>query len=237
MNVEPSQPYFLGLCSADKQPQLAAACGVFAPQLKQVETVESLLQCAVQHPPLALVLELATSIRAGAERMSKFLNLGVSWPVMRCAVGSEGDARIMCFEPPHGEPLCQALAAIVQGDPAWSHPRFSRRHLRLNIPGRIRVRVAGETRWRRGNHTSISCGDCFALMTSDAPEVGERVEIELIDLAQPMPGLAGTVAWQRTWDEGLEVPGVEIEFCPETVPASLRSALSEAPELLELVAE
>src|SRR5690606_31543390 len=80
------EPYFLFLCSADRQPLLTAMVVDSPCPVIFVETIEQVLTHGVQRPPLALILEISTAIRFGAERMSKFLNLGVSWPVMRCAV-------------------------------------------------------------------------------------------------------------------------------------------------------
>jgi hypothetical protein len=199
-----------------------------------VDGIEALLKVCLEHPPLALILEIGTAIRIGAERMSKFLNLGVNWPVMRCAVAPDGEARVMCFEPPHGEPLLSALSAIAAGDPSWRHPRFKRRHLRLNLPGRARVRIAGEERWRLGNLDGISCGGAFVCMTCDAPPLKAEVEVELFDF-QPRSMVRGTVVRQRSWEEGLLLPGIGIEFDPESISDAFRAFITAKVNLDDLL--
>lgn len=230
-------PYFLCLCSAERQPLLAEHVARSPHRVEFVEQVEEVLVRGLDRPPLALLLEISTAIRFGAERMSRFLNLGVSWPVMRCVVGPDGDARVMCFEPPHGEALLPALDAIAAGDPSWQHPRFQRRHLRLHIPGRARVRVLDEERWRVGNLMGISCGGCFIAMTSDAPRLRDAVELEAIDFPADAQHVRGTVVWTRTWEESLEIPGVGIEFDPATVSETFRRHVTQSPQLSSLIAD
>jgi len=230
-------PYFLCLCSAERQPLLEPICAQSPYPVIFVEQIEEVMMHALRHPPLALLLELATSIRFGAERMSKFLNLGVNWPVMRCVAQPEGEPRIMCFEPPHGETLLAALEGIASGDPSWEHPRFKRRHLRLNLPGRVRLRVMGEERWRLGNLQGISCGGCFITMTTDTPAVDTPVELELVDFAPAATRVCGVIAWARSWEESLEIPGVGVEFDPATVDDGFRSYITRSPQIGDLISE
>lgn len=238
MICQPQQsPYFLCLCSAEHQALVQAQCADTAHRLVFVETVDEVLRRGLQYPPLALILEISTSIRIGAERMSRFLNLGVNWPVMRCALQADGAARVMCFEPPHGEPLRTALDAIAAGDASWEHPRFKRRHLRLALPGRVRLRVLDEERWRLGNLQGISCGGCFVAMTADTPPVHAALEIELVDFEPANLLVRGTVTWQRTWEESLELPGVGIEFDPATVHDNFREHITSWPRLSELLTD
>lgn len=230
-------PYFLCLCSAEHQALIQAQCAASAHRIVFVETVDDVLKRGLELPPLALILEISTAIRIGAERMSKFLNLGVNWPVMRCAVGADGAARVMCFEPPHGESLLTALDAIAAGDPSWQHPRFKRRHLRLNLPGRVRLRPLTEERWRMGNLMGISCGGCFVAMTADAPPLESLLELELVDFEPHGVLVQGEVVWTRSWDESLELPGIGIEFDPATVHDNFRQFITNWPHLTELIAE
>lgn len=230
-------PYFLCLCSAEHQPQLRSQCAGAPHVVEFVETIDELLKKGLQHPPLGLVLEISTAVRLGAERMSRFLNLGVNWPIMRCAMGPEGAARVMCFEPPHGEPLVTALDAIAAGEPSWQHPRFKRRHLRLNLPGRVRVRQLGEERWRYGNLQGVSCGGCFVAMTSDAPPICSVVDVELVDFDPKSLQVRGSVVWGRTWEESIELPGIGIEFDQATVHDNFRAYITRCPDLSDLIAD
>jgi hypothetical protein len=234
--VDPHPPYFVCLCSAEQQPALRAVCAASGYRVEFVETIETLLKVCLEHPPLGLILEIGTSIRIGAERMSNFLNLGVNWPVMRCAVPPDGEARVMCFEPPHGEPLLGALDGIAAGDPSWQHPRFKRRHLRLNMPGRARVRLATEARWRLGNLDGISCGGAFIMMTSDAPPLREELEIELVDF-QPLARVRGRAVRLRAWEDGLLIPGVGIEFDPASIDDGFRAWITKSPSMEDLLAD
>lgn len=230
------QPYFLCLCCAEHQALLAGQCAGSGHRIEFVETVEDVLKRGLEHPPLGLILEISTAIRLGAERMSKFLNLGVNWPVMRCALAADQSARVMCFEPPHGEPLLTALDGIASGDPSWQHPRFKRRHLRLNVPGRVRVRPLGEERWRLGNLQGISCGGCFVAMTADAPQLHSIIELELVDFEPRNTAVRGNVVWTRSWDESLELPGIGVEFDPATIHDNFRHYITTWPELANLIA-
>lgn len=230
-------PYFLCLCSAERQPLLAQACAPSSQHVVFVDRIDDLLIQALQAPPLGLILDIATSIRFGAERMSRFLNLGVNWPVMRCALNNEGEARVMCFEPPQSELLLTALDAIAAGDPAWIHPRFHRQHLRLNIKGRIKMRTLHDDRWRLGCLLGVSCGGCFAVMTSDAPLRGEEVEVEMVDFAPGPQRAYGKVAWTRDWQDSLEMPGVGIEFKTDSIAPAFRDFILKSPQLNDLIAE
>jgi hypothetical protein len=153
---------------------------------------------------------------------------------MRCALAPDGEARVMCFEPPHGEGLLLALDGIAGGDPSWQHPRFKRRHLRLRLPGRARVRVSGEERWRLGNLDGISCGGAFIAMTSDAPPLEAEIEVALVDF-QPAAVVRGTVVRQRTWEESLLIPGVGVEFDPASVGEGFRAFLTKNASLEDLL--
>lgn len=237
MSFHSEADYFLCLCSQERQPQLAAICAQRSHPIEFVERIEDVLVKALLHPPQGLILEIATAIRVGAERMSKFLNLGVSWPVMRCALTADGDAKVMCFEPPRGELLLSALDAIAARDEAWRHPRFRRRHLRLHIKGRVRLRTSSDDRWLHGSLSGISCGGCFVVMTSDAPAVGEEIELELVDF-EPVPQrLRAVVSWRRNWADSMEMPGIGVEFRPASVTDEFRSYITQSPQLSDLIAE
>lgn len=230
-------PYFLCLCGSDRQALLANACAPGTHRVEFYDQIENLLSRALEEPPQGLILELATAIRFGAERMSKFLNLGVNWPVMRCAIGQDGDARVMCFEPPHGESLADALSGIAQRDPSWHHPRFVRKHLRLNIPGRVKLRSVAQDHWRQGNLQGISCGGCFVVMTQDAPSLGDEVELELVDVKPAAQRVVGRVTWERRWSDTLALPGVGIEFDADLVSDELRHFITKSPQLTDVIAE
>lgn len=235
--ADPLPPYFLGLCSPDHQALLAAKCAEATQRVEFAESVEDLLARGLVRPPLGLILEIATVVRIGAERMSKFLNLGVAWPVMRCAIAPDGEIRVMCFEPPHGEPLVDALRGIASGDPSWKHPRFHRTHLRLEMPGRVRLRLLEEERWRHGNLLDIGCGGCFVAMTSDTPPVGSELWLEMIDFAPEPQRVRGTVIRARSWEESIELPGVGIEFDPETIGPAFGQHLVGSPQFKTLLTE
>ena len=237
VNVGDSNPYFLCLCGSERQPPLALACAGSEHRVEFHDQIETLLSRALDQPPLGLILELATAIRFGAERMSKFLNLGVNWPVMRCAISPDGEARIMCFEPPHGEPLLDALSAIAAHDPSWKHPRFIRKHLRLNIPGRVKLREAENEPWFSGNLEGISCGGCFVIMTHGAPAIGSPVELEMHDFQPKSQRVRGRITWQRRWSDSLELPGVGIEFEAASISAEFRHNITHSPQLADLITE
>jgi hypothetical protein len=230
-------PYFLCLCSIEHRAALAAKCAEAGQDVEFVDQVEDLLLRGLERPPLGLILEIATVVRVGAERMSKFLNLDVSWPVMRCALAPDGEARIMCFEPAHGEPLVDAMRGIASGDPAWKHPRFHRLYLRLEIPGRVRLCLRDEARWRLGNLLDISCGGCFIAMTSDAPPLGSELSLELVDFTPEPQLVRGTVIRVRPWEESLELPGIGVEFDPLTIGPAFRRYLTESTQFKALLAD
>jgi hypothetical protein len=229
-------PYFLCLCSTEQQKLLAATAALSPHPLVFVDNVQAVVARGLEHPPLALILEIGTAIRFGPERMSRFLNLGVNWPVMRCAISPDGQARVMCFEPVHGEPLITALEGIATNDPSWQHPRFRRKYLRFKIPGRARVRMLGQDEWQRGNVVDVSCGGCFIALPSEHFQPHVPVELELRDFVESTFHLRGAIAWLRSWEDSLEVPGVGIEFDPATVSDEFRTFLAHCPQASELLA-
>lgn len=237
IDVARHTPYFLCLCNSDRQSLLADLCAQRPYRVEFVQRIEDVLTLGLLDPPLGLILEISTSIRFGAERMSRFLNMGVSWPIMRCAVGPDGDARVMCFEPAHGEPLLKALDGIVGGDPAWVHPRFARKYLRLNIKGRVRLRTGDNDRWRLGYLHGVSAGGCFVMMTADAPPLHTAVELEMVDCEPESQLLRGEIVWQREWHASLELPGVGVEFEPSSVTQEFLAYITKSPQLSDLIAD
>jgi hypothetical protein len=45
------------------------------------------------------------------------------------------------------------------------------------------------------------------------------------------------VAWSRSWEDGVELPGVGIEFDPATIGEAFREFIVRGPQLSELIAE
>ena len=71
-------------------------------------------------------------------------------------------------------------------------------------------------------------------MTSDAPPLKAEVEVELFDF-QPVAVVRGRVVRQRAWEESLLIPGIGIEFNPETIRDDFRTFITSKASLDDLL--
>lgn len=217
--------YFLILCQAARQPAYRALLAERPYEVRFVDSPELLLAHCVAHPPLGLLVDMLTSARMGPELLVATLNLGVTWPVMRVTLIDEQEARVLCFDPPCAGELLESLDEIAAGDPAWKHGTHHRRFVRLMLNSRVRFRSTTSEVWQRANSLNVSTGGVF-LLTLEPPPVGERIELEILDLTAQPERMFGTVVHVNTWaDAPDDLPGVGVRLELEGVSEELRQAL------------
>jgi PilZ domain len=219
--------YFLVLCCRENRE-------VFEPQFSQLgvpfvfaSSVEEVLRYGFMLPPLAIVIDIFSATRIGTEKVSGLFNLGVNWPVMRASITNEEDIRIVCLEPAKCRSLAEAVEEIRLGEESWSHPRFFRKSMRIDIRTRARIRCSANEPWRNANLLSISVGGAYLVLGDAIPTKGAQVEVEILDIGQHPLCTAGRIAWRRTWNDGPELPGVGIEFDPAAISSEMRTVLAQ----------
>lgn len=224
-------PYFLVLCSAARRAaydRYLAACGGY--QASYVDSVEKVLMTALEQPPLALLADVPTITRLGSDVINPLFHLGVAWPAFRVMLRPDGSADLMCHAPLRLGALDDALRDIAAGDPRWRHPRHSRRHLRMEIECRVRMRKPGQPAWHPGNTLNVGSGGAFIISYDDF-RLGEQIEMDILDLLDKPLRLAAVVASVRAWEQSRRLPGIGVSFLPPGPGLPLRRAIGR-PEYI-----
>lgn len=186
---------------------------------------EDLVKQCLGDPPLAILIDIQTSIRIGTTSLNILENLYVMWPILRCSISKSGFALASCSTPAKRENLNSALDAIARGDKSWFNRKYNRKHIRLDIPCRMRIRKLGNKIWCRGNCLNISSGGFFAV-TYDPPEKNSVVEIQLLDLTDEPISFRAKAVWSRKWDDTQQLPGSGIAISADDCTDEFRQALS-----------
>lgn len=218
--------YFLVLSCRENREVYEPQFSPWGAQVVFASTVEEVLRYGFMLPPLAIVIDVYTATRIGTEKVTGLFNLGVSWPVMRANIDRD-DVRIVCLEPAKSQSLTSAAEEILQGDESWTHPRFFRKSMRIDMRVRARIRECMNSAWRNANLLSISVGGAYLVLGDTIPVKGSKVEIEVLDLGAKALTAKGHIAWRRTWNDGPDLPGVGIEFDPASVTTELRTLLAQ----------
>jgi hypothetical protein len=187
---------------------------------------EAVRQC-VSDPPLALLMDLATTLRAGVAETAPLYELGIDLPILRCSGTEQGALIAMCQAPFKREPLAVALEEIIQGDPTWKHPSNLRRFVRVSHGTRVLFSAVGAEDWKRGNAQSLSVSGLFVL-SQELPAVGTDLLLRVLDCGDGEISLSASVAWVHRWEEGPHLPGCGLNFDPSTVPDSLGHFLANS---------
>ena len=185
-----------------------------------------LIRVSLGMPPLAILIDIPTSIKLGPRNLETLENMYVVWPIIRCTINQSGFAIATSQQPPRRENLLHAIKAIANGDTSWNNKQYSRNHLRLKIPCRMRIRKLGNKIWCRGNCLNISSGGFFAV-TYEPPGLNTVVEIQLLDLEEAPILLKAYSVWTRTWDETKELPGSGISIPEKWRTRQFRESLSK----------
>lgn len=219
----PRKRSFLVVCTDERKPLFEEA--LQGSDFRQVTSVMAAVRDCVSHPPMGVLLDLASTLHAGVAETAPLYDLGIDLPILRCT-GTKADALVaMCQAPFKRLPLSEALTEIAAGDPSWRNPANPRRYVRVKRNIRVLFRSAGAEHWVRGNAQSISISGLF-LMTLDAPAVGTDVEIRILDAGEDIE-LRGSIVWVHHWEDGSHLPGCGVNFDPESVPAQMGRLLAD----------
>jgi hypothetical protein len=216
---------FLLLASEDRRP-LYEEVLVGRPVRFVATAFEAVRQC-VSDPPLALLMDLATTLHAGVADTAPLYDLGIDLPILRCSGGEQGALTAMCQAPFKREPLAVALDEIGRGDPTWKHPSNLRRFVRVSLGTRVLFSAVGVEDWKRGNAQSMSVSGLF-LLSQESPAVGTDILLRILDCGDEEISVSGSVAWVHRWEEGPHLPGCGLNFDPSTVPDALGHCLANS---------
>ena len=196
-------------------------------QVRSASSVQEAVRQCVVDPPLAVLIDLASTLHAGVAETAPLYDLGIDMPILRCTGGGDAPWTAMCQAPFRRMVLSQAAAEIAKGDPSWSHPVHLRKFVRVSRNVRVLFRPAGSEPWRRGNTQSLSVSGFF-LMTQEPSPVGSDVELRLLDCGEGEISCNAVVAWIHHWEEGTHIPGVGLDLDRSTVPDAFGSFLADA---------
>ena len=118
---------------------------------------------------------------------------------------------VISTHPINRAPFIEALNEISVGSPAWTRDDVLRKHVRLSVQLRARVRFGDEESWDMGTILNIGARGCFFHTYKNA-EKGTSVIVELRDLYDLPFEIQGHVAWSRTWRQSPKLPGFGVVF-------------------------
>lgn len=222
MNTD-DQGYFLLLSIGERQLVYEAALKTLTSPIVVVDGMLPLLSACVERPPLGVLVDAPSAARIGAALVNPLFELRMAWPVMRCTVRPDGVATVMCTSPDQQGPLAEALDAIASGDPRWRSP-WRRRHVRVEILCRARIRQSNGDQWLEGNCLDLSRNGLF-FICYEPPEAGALLDVEVWDLGEKPASCTGCVVRKRRWEDGPELPGIGIGIDSTTVPSTLGSVV------------
>lgn len=191
----------------------------------RVSSVLAAVKQCVSDPPLAVLMDLASTLHAGVSETAPLYDLGIDLPVLRCTGGNDSPWVAMCQAPFKRVALAQALVEISSGDGSWKHPVNMRKYVRVNQNARVWFRKRGGEEWRRANCQSMSVSGLF-LLTLDPHPVGTEIELKILDTTVEEVQINGSVVWNHKWEEGSHIPGSGVNFDRSTVPESFRDYLA-----------
>ena len=191
-----------------------------------VHSVREVVRQCVCDPPLAVLIDLSSTLHSGVAETAPLYNLGIDLPILRCTGGGPQNPWIaMCQAPFKRLPLSQAVEEIGAGEISWKHPVNLRRYVRVAHNARI-LFSSEDGLWRKGNAQSMSVSGLF-LLTQDAPAVGTDIRLRILDCGEGELSLKATTDWVHKWDEGPHLPGCGLNFDRATVDDALSSFLAD----------
>lgn len=218
--------YFVLICSTRRRRAYQEVLDESQQPIVVVDTPEEALRQVVRRPPIAVIVDMITGMRAGASNTSLLVlyNLELAWPVVRGTTKQNEPVSIVATSPQRTAPFVEALDSMVKGISEWTAPAAPRRYIRQAIQCRARVLLEGEKDWHRGTILEISAGGCY-MVTYDTIARDTQLEIEVRDIGDTYAHLKGRVVWSRNWEESTQLPGVGIAFDEATVPEALKDFL------------
>lgn len=220
-----SQRSFLLLSTEDRRPLFDEVLAG-RPVRCATSVFDAVREC-VTDPPLALLMDLSSTLHSGVAETAPLYDLGIDLPILRCTGGGEGSWIAMCQAPFKRLPLAQALEEILGADPSWKHPTNMRRFVRVSCSVRARFSVPGSGSWIRANTQSMSVSGLFLVCQESLP-VGTDVSVRIMDCTEEELPVSASVIWIHRWEDGPHLPGCGLNFDRSTVPDSLGHFLANS---------
>ena len=220
--------HFILLCSAKRQKAYSEAVSAAEYPVEVVPSPEEALRACVRNPPLAVIVDMVTGMRAGNANTSllALYNLELNWPVLRGTAKKNEPVMVLSTSPQISAPFCEGLLAIACEDPNWGQRESPRRFIRQEIQCRARVRLSNDADWQVGTVMEMSTGGCFVLSYEPLP-VNSSVQLEIRDLTESPITLEARIVWTRNWNDSVKLPGMGLQFDWESPSAELADALSK----------
>ena len=221
--------YFVLICSSRRRRAYQEVLDSSEHPIVVVDTPEEALRQVVRRPPIAVIVDMITGMRAGASNTSLLVlyNLELAWPVVRGTTKQNEPVSIVATSPQRTAPFVEALDSMTNDINDWTAPAAPRRYSRQAIQCRARVLPEGDTQWRRGTILELSAGGCFMVSYEPIPE-GTSIEIEVRDIGDTFAHLKGHVVWSRSWEDSTQLPGIGIAFDEPSVPEALKDFLGSS---------
>jgi len=191
-------------------------------------TAEIALRECIMNPPLGLIVDMVTGMRLGSNNptLLAIYNLEIRWPILRATAKRNEDPTLISTESQRNIGFAEGLREIAAGSSNWEGGKSPRNFIRQEINCRVRVRHTGQEDWALGTALEMSAGGCF-MVTYSPMELGADLDVEVRDVASEPLHLSAKVAWRRTWEDSVKLPGMALKFDRSTVPESLASGLAE----------
>ncbi len=200
-----------------------------------VRTPSELICHCLQSSPVCAMVDIATIVRGKSTEMNALFELNVRWPVHRVRVGSDGSGQMMRLKPPLSADLRHAMREIASGESVWLSGCSTRAHLRAVVKLRGRYRRVGEdaAQMRTTNLRALSIGGCY-VVTYEELDVGDALELEILDIDAGAVMVRANVVWIRRWSESSQLPGAGLGFEVDALPDALHAALGDTGVILGL---
>ena len=202
---------FVLLCDHERWGRYEKELALAEHEVERLDDVLDVLKTCIRKPPLAVIIDMASSRGRNNDSLVALTNLELAWPILRCRAKPDGSLMVISTTPINRAPLLTALEQIEEGDSSWFRNDIARRNVRVPVQIRARARLANDERWQLGTILDLGAGGCF-FHTFEPFELGEPVVIEIRDLYSLPFELSGFVTWARTWDQSTKLPGIGIAF-------------------------
>jgi len=220
--IKPAVFYFL--CSADRIPLYEKVTAKIPYSFAYFNNVRELIRVSLGAPPVAIFIDIQTSIKENINNSEIFSNLFVVWPVLRCTVLQSGAVSAVSNNPPRRDSIDVIAAEIIENYDHWKNSAYHRQHVRVDVECRMKIRRIDSKFWARANCQDISSGGFFAI-TYDPPERGCAVEIQLQDLTPETISFTAKSMWTRKWDDSTQMPGLGVAIETGTIHPAFMQAL------------
>ena len=213
-----TQRSFLLLSTEDRRPLFDEVLAD-RPVRRVTSVFEAVREC-VTDPPLAVLMDLSSTLHSGVAETAPLYDLGIDLPVLRCTGGEQEPLIALCQAPFKRVPLTQALEEILRSDPSWKHPTNIRRFVRVSCSVRALFSLPNSQNWVRANTQSMSVSGLFLICQETLP-VGSDVLVRILDCGEEEILVSASVVWVHRWEEGPHLPGCGLDFDRSSVPDAL----------------